>query len=201
MSEKNSGKTQDEKFKIKKSQLKYIFVFLVIAVISATLLYFFLPEILKYKPKPNEWVHSSGFIFAFRQDLVQADQIFVTDADCNNINTAFNGFWVQNVTIYAKNDESDFALHNLEITEIAIKLTNYYRLERQKVGIHSNIWKIDDPPIGSPSHPRIYLIGPASATNSSISFSNNVVFVSGVTQNDFDLAVIKSMMCAFGIKV
>lgn len=198
---KNSEKTQDGKLKIKKKHLKYIFAFVIITAISSTLFYFFLPEILRYKPQPNEWIHPSGFIFAFRQDLAQADQIFITDRDCNNINTAFNGFYVRNVTIYAKNDESDFALHNLEITEIALKLTNYYRLEGQNVGMRSDIWKLDDPPLGSPPHPRIYLIGPASATNTSISFSDNVVFISGRTQNELDLAVIKSMMCTFGIRV
>jgi hypothetical protein len=186
------------KLALKKSTVRFVTIFVAVAAVSGFLFYFFSPEIFKYRPQPNEWVHDSGLVFAFRQNLADARAVQVDSTQCNNMFGAFNNAYTTNVTIYAKNDPSDFSLHNLEITEITTKMVAYYAAEDKRLGFKSDIWNLEDSPLGSPVHPRIYLIGPTSAQNTSVSFQDSVVFVSGTSVANMDLAAMRAMMCMFG---
>lgn len=187
------------KVEISRRRIRQAGIFLSLVFVFAVVFYFLNPSPV------NEWNYH-GVKFVFRDDLKLAKNV-PTSPDCQSIFAHFNTPYVTNVTLYFKNDTQDFDLFNPEIFELSYKITAYSMVNTDKkivfdkISVSSEQWNLADYPKGSPSHPRIYLIGPTSAKNNSVEMENFSVTVQGRNLKELDLATIKTMMCIFGINI
>ncbi len=186
--------------KISKNKIKNASIFIGLTVIVGAILYYF-------NPLPvYEWTYE-GERFVFREDLKAANNVVVSP-DCKTIYNTFNNPYISNVTVYFKNDPVDFDYFQVEAVELRYKITRYSSIDTpEKLIWYDRIytsaaqWNLEEYPIGSPSHPRIYLIGPTSAKENSVRMDNFTVVVQGRTLKELDYATIKAMMCIFGTKI
>lgn len=186
------------KVELKKKRIKQAAIFTTLVLIFAAVFYF-------WNPFPtNEWTYK-GQKFSFRENIKEANNVPVSP-NCQAIFNSFNNPYINNLTIYFKNDPQDFDLFRVEVIELSYKITAYSiigtkSLQFDKISVASAQWNLTDYPKGSPAHPRIYLIGPTSATENSVKMENFSITVQGRNLKELDLATIKTMMCIFGIKV
>lgn len=176
---------------IKKRKLKYTLIFILFILLITLVIFFFSPV--------YEWNYK-GYMFEFRDNLKDADKVFV-EPSCQTIYDTFNNIYVRNITIYFKNDEEDFGYFQLEVIELSYKLTLYYKINKKNIFVDAAKWNLEEQPLGSPLHPRFYLIGPSSADRNSVELKNFTVIISGRNLQELDRATVKTMMCIFGIKI
>lgn len=183
------------KFVMKKSTLITAAVFVAITVSVAGVFYIFDIDLFS---KPDQWRYQGTF-FNFRTNIADSNVVSVTPS-CESVFNTFNSIYLNNITIYFKDDPADYSFFTVENVELRDKMARYYLLSGADVFIDTRQWTLDAYPKGSPAHPRIYLIGPTSATSNSIELIDNTVVVSGRTLQELDLATIKAMVCIFGIR-
>ena len=142
-----------------------------------------------------------GFKFVFRNDLRKANKIPVYPSEDAVYLKLINPI-VKNVTIAFKDaGEKENSLYAVESYEIAYKLTLFYKIKGMEVGFDSmQVDSYENLP-GKIQNPIIALVAPKFSNETAIRIEDHVIYVKGKNKEEFDLAVIKLLMCALRIKL
>lgn len=190
--------------KVDAQNLKTLSTFLLVATAFAVLVYGAWAIYTTYFEPVTSWDYK-GVTFSFRSDLRDAVKwLPLDDQVCGTIRSDFNSVHLQNVTLYVKNDEFDTALLTVEAVQFTSQLAPYYRADPPvpyEVGIKGATWNLEADPLGSPTHPRVYFIGPTSARELSVTFENYVLKIQGRSVAELDLATSRALMCVLGIEL
>ncbi len=183
------------KIAFKKQSLKSALIFASLVSVFTILFYFFWPFPV------TSWT-IGGTTFQFRDDLKAAASVPVSPS-CETVYDIFNSGAVGNMTIHFKSDKSDYSIFGVETFELTYKISTFNLINQRNIGINVSEWASNDSePVGTPTHPKIYLVGPASAKENVVEFNNKFVMrISGRNIQEMDRATIRAMMCLLGIKL
>lgn len=190
------------------SRISIIIIFL----LSLFLLYQFLiyPYYLKnYAPVTSYEIYNTTF--SFRSDLRKADKIPVYPADesiYNEVRSTYrillypsgNVVDLKNITIeYETVDQK--GIYAVEAFELTYKLSMMYRMlgvqayfDSKEIDSYQNV-------NGSANNLVIVLVHPNFTNETNVRLVNHAVFISGKNLQEFDLATVKFLMVALGIKI
>jgi len=187
------------KYRFRRKKIKrefFIFILIVILTLASALGFI---STLKLKEKqPLLEIEYNGKKIKFRSDLREADQIKVFNGE--KIKEILN----PNVTkIYiAYKPSTNDSLYVIEIFEIVPKLLIYYffpknvnpKFEAMEVEDYSEVF-------GTKKEPVIVLVHPDYANSTFVKAEDFKIIISGITAKDLDLATIKFLLIALGIKL
>jgi len=177
------------KIKIRKKVL-LLFIVLVIIVALSLSLYFYLSKPLVY------WNYK-GTLLKFRTDLREAKKVYVYPNE-TSIGYLLWKSEPKNIIIVFKNT-NDIKLTGVEAFEIAYKLQLAYLKENTNVKISAEeVKSFENLPHNSTF---IALLPPSISNETSVKVKDNIIFISGKTQKEFDLAVVKFLIVFLGIEV
>jgi len=193
---------------------KYVFISLV-AVIAIVVAIFVLNKIpatsifmdkLFHKPLTtytyylyDNYGNRYDIPMSFRADLRKASNVFVYP----DISSIYNIIWNPDnrKIIIAFANSSDNGLVIVETFEIVNKLIFAFNVSNvSTIFIHTVVDSYDNL-TANESYPIIALIPPSLTNDTSVLAINNVIYIQGNTTEGFDLATIKFLMSALGIKV
>lgn len=184
------------KFSLNKKQIIILLISIgVIGGISGLVYYTTLP-------KPAMGYNFYGSELQFRDDLKAANNISVYPDE----NSVLNAVWnpeIQNISIaFINSSAEDNALVAVNAFEVTYKLSVGYN-EFNWLGIKfvPNIVESFENLTGSNEALVIALVPPSIANSTSVEMKDGVVYISGETQKEFDLATIKFLMAALNITV
>ena len=177
------------RIKIRKKNFLLAIV-LIIALVLSLCLYFYLSKPLVY------WNYK-GTLLKFRTDLREAKKVYVYPNE-TSIGYLLWKSNPKNVTIVFKNT-NDIKLTSVEAFEIAYKLQLAYLKENANVKISAEeVKSFRNLPHNSTF---IALLPPSISNETSVKVKDNIIFISGKTQKEFDLAVVKFLTVFLGIEV
>jgi hypothetical protein len=137
-----------------------------------------------------------GSTFVFRTDLRKANKLTVQP----NETSITDLLWVPDIskiTIVYKNS-TDVNLVTLEAIEITYKLKLGYVMANFPVEIDAQeVQSFDSLPT---DRPFIAIVPPSLADETAIKLQDNVIFVEGKNLKELDLATVKFLIVALGIK-
>jgi hypothetical protein len=179
----------EERIKIKISRNLAIFLALFLIIIFV-IVYF---KISEYKPLTT--INYKGLVLQFRADLREANKI---EADEEAIRKILWDKNIKNITIVFPNS-SDLELIGVESFEIAYKLRLAYLLEGYDVEIKGKDFSY---PFSFESLPKpsIILIPPSLSNETFVKVEDSLIIISGKDEKDFDLATVKFLIVALGLK-
>jgi hypothetical protein len=163
---------------------------------------FFLSFYLYVSTRPITGVVIDGTQVNFRQDLREAEKIPIFPPSEDDIfNELFNTGVINITFVFKDAGESQNPYYILEMTEIINKLTfAYSRINRE---VNFNAIPIDsyDNINATYYNPVIALIHPIYANSTFVMHKDHIIYISGKTYKEFDLATIKFLMIALNIKI
>jgi len=165
-----------------------------------------------YWPKPITSWNYNGNLLNFRDDLREAQKVKVYPDEAS-ISNVFASMAVRNITI-AYVESPDMGYVTVEAGELSYKLltayleAGYIRYNKSMTFIPMGVIEISSGTVnsyenlvGTHDNPKIALVPPSAADETSVSLKNNVIYVKGKTLKNFDLATIKLLMIVLDIKV
>ena len=180
-------------FKLNK---KLIILLVIIVVGTAGLVYYMaMPKpVTKYKFYSSE--------FQFRDDLRAARNVSVYPNE-DAILTAVWNPEIQNISItFVDSTPSDNALVTVNAFEITYKLTvGYNEFEWLGIKFLPNMVESFENLTSTNETLAIALIPPSVANVTSVEMKDGVIYISGKTQKELDLATIRFLMAALRIKL
>lgn len=189
------------KISISKVQILAVLAVLVVAG-SIYIIYY------RISPKPNNVYNFFGIDIPFRTNLKDANNITIYPDN----ETIYDMFWnpeLENITIAWVNSSDNVTngMIAVEAFEIVYKL----QLAYQHIGYLNNVvinvgfgHKVVDSYenlSATKENPIIALIPPKFANETAVKARNNVIYISGKTFDDFDLATVKFLMVALAINI
>lgn len=178
--------------------------FVVLTIIFLSLIYTFWSSLIYLLFPINAW-HFGGVDFKFRADLRNAVNVPTSPIDCKAIYDEFHNYFLTNITIYVNQNTNVPSYANLEVTELAYKLTTYYYIEpiRGSVvpALNGDFLNSSTNTEGTLTNGKIFLLTTPVATNMSVQYVNYSVVIQGTTLSELDLATEKAMMCIFGMNL
>jgi hypothetical protein len=186
-----------------KSRVRIKFTLKQLKILSIILFLFFLIVLIyHFWPKPIYVVNYKGVNLGFRADLREAQKIPVYP-DENILKRAIIHPLVQNVTIAFVPVEGENGIYVVESWEIVNKLHLAYQQINSKPGFNGmEIESYENIELkGKIQNPIIVLVHPRYANETSVRLKYHTVFISGKSNYELDLATIKFLMVALGIKV
>ena len=178
-----------------KINLRFLSILVSLGLLIYLIIYFYQAS------KPITTWQIDGFKFTFRNDLRKADKIPVYPSEDAVYLKLINPI-VKNVTIafkYGTKEENN--LYKVEAVEITYKLTLFYKIKGMEVEFDSmQVDSYENLP-GKFQNPIIALVPPSFSNETEIKIEDHVIYVKGKTKEEFDLAVIKLLMCALRIKL
>lgn len=152
------------------------------------------------KPKPLKEIVYRGEVVEFRNDLRKANEIPVYPNELAIREILFNNS-PRKVTILFKPVENN-SIYAVEAFEITYKLLRYaypsYGFFPKFEGLNVTSYTGLE---GSRSNPLIILVHPAYSNETSVRVEGYKIIISGTTEEEFDLATVRFLMAAMGIKV
>ncbi len=137
----------------------------------------------------------------FRENLKEAKNVFVFPNEDEIFNSLFSAA-VKNITfVFVDAGEKENPFYILQEVEIINKLTFAYSRLNRKVNFNAMEVKSYDNLKGSVFNPVIALVHPKYANDTYVMYRDYVIYISGKSYRDFDLATIKFLMIALGIKI
>jgi len=181
---------QSKQIKVK---LSWLIITCVLAFILFLTVYY---SFLKSEEEITSWVYK-GYELHFRADLRRAGEMEVRDERA--IHDLLWSDEIENLTI-GFSEAPDLGLVSVEAFEIAYKLKLAYLISNKSVEISSG--KVDLSNLGaSPSNPFIILLPPSMANETSVRLDGYKVFISGKSEEEFDLATVRFLMIALEINL
>lgn len=179
----------EQRIKIKISK-NFLLALILIFVFVGIGIYYKLSE---YQPLTS--ISYDNFVLQFRADLREANKLEADEEAIRNILWDRN---IENVTIVFTNS-SDLELVGVESFEIAYKLGLAYRIKGYNVEIKG---KEFDYPFSFDylPNPSIVLIPPSLSNKTGIEVKNKMIIISGKDKQGFDLATVKFLIVALGLK-
>jgi hypothetical protein len=149
-----------------------------------------------------------GMKISFRINLRDAKDVKVYPSE-NAVRDEIMNQFVDNITIVYKPNESINSHYAVEVFEIVNKLAVAYRL---KFGYIPNFNVVNvtsyENLTGSSSNPKIALVHPIYSNETSVRLDNHVIYIQGQNATswqdqlkNFDLATVKFLMVALGIRI
>lgn len=196
------------RIKITRKMLLIIFL-LVLGAIFGWLIYQYF--------QPLKRVEYGGVIWEFSQDLKKAKKIEVLPNE-ERVHELFFNPNVQNIFIFFV-DSPDNSLVGASAAEIAFKLSVAYIRLGYKVKTTRNVTELIVPRVGKEifiyttnvssytnlfaeeRSPAIALVPPTLTNKTIVRVENNIAFIEGKNKEEFELATIKFIISAIGIKV
>lgn len=178
----------DERIKIKIPKSFFVGLILVFVFIGVIIYY------NSYKPESLTRISYYGSVLEFRADLREANKLQVDEDAIRKI------LWdkdIENITI-AFTNSTDLDLVGVEAFEITYKLKFAYLLKGYNVSIIGK--KVDNLNFDF-SSPTIILIPPSLSNNTGIEIKNKTIIISGKNKEEFDLATVKFLIVALGLKI
>jgi len=193
----NKTERKAVKIKITKKQItKLLIGIFIVAATFSSITYYYLNF------APTDTVVLDGITITFRQNIREAKNVLVFPPNEDAIFNMLFAASVRNITIAFKPaSETENPYYILQEFEIVNKLKfAYLRYSRD---ITFNAVPVEDYSNlnGTYFNPVIALIHPVYANETSVRFKDNVIFISGKTYKDFDLATIKFLIIALNIKI
>jgi len=179
------------KFRIKLSLLAILFS---VSAIIFLLSYYF------YEQKPIYSWKIDNFTFVFRGNLREAEKIPVYPSE-ENLNSILTSKKLKNITIAFKDAGEENYYYSLEAYEIAYKLSLFYKIKGMQVSFAPLEIDSYENLKGSEENIIIALVHPKFSTENGIRIEDYVIYVKARDLKNFDLAVIKLLMCAMQIKI
>ncbi len=183
----------------RKKNLKAIIEFVLLVMIVSSLI-FVLRKVQLSKSKPLKKIIYNEEVVEFRNDLRKAKEIPVYPNDEAIREILFSNS-TKEITIAFKPAENN-SIYAIEAFEITYKLLRYvypsYGFLPKFRGINVSSY---DGLEGSKANPLIILIHPIYSNETSVRVEDYKIFISGVTEEEFDLATIRFLMAAMDIKI
>lgn len=137
-----------------------------------------------------------GTKLGFRSDLKQASKIPLYPNDTVIHDILWNQE-LENLTIVFVNS-SENSLVLVEAFEITYKLSLAYNQFDFPVSINAKEVESYDS-LNATDYPLIALIPPSLADETAVRLEDNIIYIKGMTKEDFDLATVKFLMIVLGI--
>jgi len=156
--------------------------------------------VYKLSYKPITKINYFGRIFEFRDDIKLAKKVRATPDE----KAIHNLFWnesLKRITIVFKPIESQTGYYAVEAFELSNKLSLMYLLNGRKIGFESENVTSYENITSNQNELKIILIHPLLTNKTLIEAKDNLVFVFARNERDFDLATIKLILIAMGVKV
>jgi len=186
-----------EGFKIRFNKNRIVFLS-ILCLIVLSILFIYL-----YTPKSIRSVNYNGQILNFRVDLREADKIPVRP-DEQSLYTEFMNPSIENITIAFKSASAEEnSYYMLEVIEIVLKLSVGYSTLNISPNFNRDPIIVDsyEDLSGTSEDPVIALVHPVYSNETGILLKNHVIFIEAKNYRDFDLATVKFLMVALGIKI
>lgn len=151
------------------------------------------------KDMPITQYKFQGADLSFRDDLRLAQNISISPDEESILNTIW-GENIQYITIVYMNT-SDSQFTGINAFEIAFKLNVAYRQFNWFVNFDTLEVESFENLTGNPENLLVVLIPPSLANKTQVELKDDVAYIQGTTQKEFDLATIKFIMSALNITV
>jgi len=184
------------KFALNKKQIGILLISIgIIGGISGLVYYAALP-----KPAMSYNFYGSGL--QFRDDLKVANNIPVYPDE----NSVLNAVWnpeIQNISIaFINSSAEDNAIIAVNAFEVTYKLSvGYSKFNWFGINFVPEMVESFENLTGNNETLTIALVPPSVANGTSVEIKDGVIYISGETQKEFDLATIKFLMAALNITV
>lgn len=178
----------EKRIKIKISKNFFLALILIFVFVAIVIYY----KISEYQPLTS--ISYDNVVLQFRADLREANKL---QADEEAIRSILWDRNIENITIVFTSS-SDLELVNVEAFEITYKLKLAYLIKGYKVDIKGK--EVENLTSDFPS-PSIVLIPPSLSNKTGIEVKNKTIIISGKDKQGFDLAVVKFLIVALGIKI
>lgn len=181
------------RMKIRLTQKRIIILSIIlVGLILAFGVYYFLKSV-----KPSNEIEYMGRIFKFRDDVRLAEKIKVIPDE----KTIHDLFWSNNlkkITIVFKPVQSQTGYYAVEAFELSNKLELMYLLNGKRIDFKGENVTSYENLTSTPDNLKIVLVHPLLTNKTLIESKNNLVFIYGKDEKDFDLVTIKLILTAMG---
>jgi len=178
-----------------KAKPKKLFFAIIIFLISAAAFYGL--ALLFWNIKPVKTVYYKGIAFTFRENVKDAEKIPAYPSE-DSVGSIFWDYKIKTIVIMFKPDNASMGYYQANAFELTYKLTQIYATLRpliieknftaEAIESYNNITREE-------GKLKVILIPPTFANETSVKLGGNRVIISGKNYRDFDLAVIKTILC------